>query len=77
MTDVAGISRGLKTADNLLFLDNLLFAQQAFKRKIKSHKIFISIPLPISIEITYLVLWLKYIDGRVGHIYYAFISSNL
>ena len=36
MTDVAGISCGLQPADNLLFLDNLRFAQQAYKRKIKS-----------------------------------------
>jgi len=33
--------------------------------------------LPISIKIPSVILWLKYIDGRVGHTNYSFISSNL
>jgi hypothetical protein len=58
VTGVAGISYGMQRIDKLLFLDNLRFAQRADKRKI----IFILIPLPISIEIPSLILWLKYID---------------
>lgn len=36
MANVAGISYGMQPADKLLFLDNLRFDQQAYKRKIKS-----------------------------------------